>query len=374
MKKRVLIIVFGLLVTCVYGQGEETKITYNKDGIKGYVYFEGFDFKGYKPETDGIESMLKSTLTELQSNYKASKQPFVFVGHSQGGLRALAMSSYLKENDKDLYKQLRGVITLSGIDTGLLLLENRGATFRSKLQNDVSILSNGVTATIKAPGTLVLNPDILTNYLFNELFKAGNSSALYGLGRKILCDCMGGSESYAYPILYNKNWNDYAQVRDMCPQSDFIKKWVLDGSTLKLDRNLKYHFIIGEKADSIEAAYEYIDNPEGIKKGLSNSAKVFTAARAAHIAKTATGLGLFTNSIKYASDCKKAADWCNNYQSELNDLIGQSVNDGLVAKNSQYISALESKPEENANVTHNSISTNPTITANVKNTVIQWLK
>jgi hypothetical protein len=38
------------------------------------------------------------------------------VGHSQGGLRALAMSTYLKREDPELFKQLKVAITLSGID------------------------------------------------------------------------------------------------------------------------------------------------------------------------------------------------------------------------------------------------------------------
>ena len=100
----------------------------NKKSVPGYIFFEGFDFNGYKAESDGIEPMLEKTLELLQKYYGkngevAANHPFVFVGHSQGGLRALAMSTYLKKNDKELYKQLRGVVTLSGIDQGLKLLE-----------------------------------------------------------------------------------------------------------------------------------------------------------------------------------------------------------------------------------------------------------
>ena len=92
---------------------EETARIKIKNNVDGYVYFQGFDFDGYSSETGGIQEMLDATLTLLQNEYGASGHPFVFVGHSQGGLRALAMSTYLKRKDPALYKQLRGVITLS---------------------------------------------------------------------------------------------------------------------------------------------------------------------------------------------------------------------------------------------------------------------
>lgn len=66
--------------------------------IRGVVYFEGFDFERYAPETGGIELMLEETLKLLKKNYEADKTPFVFLGHSQGGLRALAMSTSHTDN------------------------------------------------------------------------------------------------------------------------------------------------------------------------------------------------------------------------------------------------------------------------------------
>ncbi len=74
-----------------------SRVYYKYKDISGYVYFEGFNFEGYEAESDGIEKMLEVTLKLLQAKYEENNQPFVFVGHSQGGLRVLAMSTYLKE-------------------------------------------------------------------------------------------------------------------------------------------------------------------------------------------------------------------------------------------------------------------------------------
>ena len=80
-----------LLVLDVYSNDNsqvwdtESRVYYKFEGIPGYVFFEGFDFKGYQGDSGGIEAMLARTLELLQQYYKSSGQPFVFVGHSQGG-------------------------------------------------------------------------------------------------------------------------------------------------------------------------------------------------------------------------------------------------------------------------------------------------
>ena len=64
---------------------EFARINLDEEGIPSYVFFDGFDFKGYRGDSGGIEAMLARTLMLLQQYYKSSGQPFVFVGHSQGG-------------------------------------------------------------------------------------------------------------------------------------------------------------------------------------------------------------------------------------------------------------------------------------------------
>jgi len=39
-----------------------SRVRYAYQDIPGYIFFEGFDFNGYKAESDGIEPMLEKTL------------------------------------------------------------------------------------------------------------------------------------------------------------------------------------------------------------------------------------------------------------------------------------------------------------------------
>ena len=349
--------------------------------IKGVVYFEGFDFTHYDSESKGIEPMLDETYVLLKEFYAAENQPdkkpvpFVFLGHSQGGLRSVAMSTYLKNKDPVLYKQLKGVVTFSGIDKGLKLLENKGANFRARVYTDVSILSDGIYGTFKV---LDFTPtDFISDLILNGIYKNVFSNALYCVGDFVLCTCLGVTKGFAYPILNNAGWNNYAQIRDMCPQSDFVKKYVLEekpyyykvpsGTTLeivwkrgwlgipyptlerrtvystvqttdanmKVDKNLPLNFIIGGYNDSLSMADENTRN--NIDKGMKIAGDVFNGAYIAHIAKCCLLIGLFTNSPVYATDCNRAADWCYNYKREINELIGESANDGLVAVSSQQL-------------------------------------
>ena len=343
--------------------------------IKGVVYFEGFDFHDYDSETNGIEPMLEETYILLKEFYEKEKTPFVFLGHSQGGLRALAMSTYLKNKDPNLYKQLKGVVTFSGIDKGLKLLENKGANFRSNLYTDVNILSKGIYGIIKVfdfvPG------DMVTDFVIGRIVGQSITDGVYAIGRIILSDCLGLTNGFAYPILYNAEWDNYAQIRDMCPQSDFIKKYVLEEkpyyykvangtrnkivwkkgwlgipyptieketvySTLqttdvnmKVDKDLPLRFVVGTHNDSLSIAEESVQN--GFEIGMNSAGVVFTVAELAHIAKCAFIIGLLTNSPVYAYDCGNAAAWCFGYKNEINQLLGEEKNDGLVAESCQSL-------------------------------------
>lgn len=387
MKRKICTIIFTCLLSIIYAADNkdlDARISIDYYGIAGCVYFNGFDFKGYKPEKDGIEPLLEETLNKLKDNYKDSKQPFVFVGHSQGGLRALAMSTYLKQNDPALYKQLRGVITLSGIDTGLKLLENKGSNARKEILNDAKIITSGYEAVSRAGSALIVG-DPLTSYILRQSTSGVTSVNVYLTGSFILSTFIPATKDYIDPILYNVGWNNHKQVLDMCPQSEFIKKYVLNGSTLQLDPNLNYFFLVGTNSDTLSLADK--DARATADKWLSESAKAFNTARTIHLAKVASGFGLFTNSVSYASDCKKAYNWVKNPQSEMNAIIGESEHDGLVAASSQQVKGLpKAKVKKYKTENHESISKakdenqinalngQPYSYEDIKSTVKSWLK
>ena len=58
---------------------------------------------------------------------------------------------------EDRGERIKGVVTFSGIDKGLKLLENKGANFRAGAYTDVRILTNGVYGTIKVLELLITN-------------------------------------------------------------------------------------------------------------------------------------------------------------------------------------------------------------------------
>ena len=401
MKKQIMITTFFMLFYTYLFSYTSNDLKFAKIKLidNGYVFFEGFDFDNYDKSYPELESMLERTYKIIKDKYGNKKinnnkgelipEPFVFVGHSQGGLRALAMSSYLKEKDANLYKQLKGVYTISGIDKGLKLLENNGANFRVNLYNDVQILTKGVYGTVKVfdftPGNFVYD------YVINSLAGDYLSLGVYNLGKWLLCDCLSITSNFSYPIMNNTGWNEYTQIRDMCPQSDFIKKYVLEERSvtckhksekkkttaiemrkgwlgikypvivtkyepklfitneinMKIDKDLYLEFYIGTKSDSLSMAPQNI--AKNVDKGMNAASTVFRVAEVAHIAKCAFLIGLVTNSPAYAYDCDRAADWCGDYKSQINELIGEKVNDGLVAYDSQHLptmSKINSDEEE----------------------------
>ena len=142
-----------------------------------------------------------------------------------------------------------------------------------------------------------------------------------------------------YPILKNKDWDNYTQVRDMCPDSDFIKKYALDVKDIQTKGGPNFEFRIGLLSDtttmmSAEAAQD-------LNNYVTSAGTMCRSAQVIHIAALATGIGLFTNSIVHSINADKAARWCENYKGEINDILsGSEPNDGLVAKSSQFIPGL----------------------------------
>lgn len=391
MKKKILYIMFILFTSILYAgkiQDDFARITLNQEineqSIPGYVYFEGFDFEGYSAESDGIEPMLSETLVLLDYYYGnngviGKNQPFVFVGHSQGGLRALAMSTYLRQKNPQLYKQLRGVITLSGIDKGLKLLENNGSAFRTNLHNDVQTLTNGICGVFKVFDFNVIANNPFIDLLVYDVIKSSVSESIWIFATFLLGDILDLTKGFGYPIMHNSKWNEHAQVRDMVPQSDFIKKYVLEEKSvykqhkskterylgvewrkglfgisypvfvwknkpiiiktqevnMKVDKNLPLTFLIGTNSNTLSLAKENVETET--EKWVNVAGTVFRAGEYCHYAKCGFLIGLLTGSPVAAIDCHKAANWCGSLKYQMGELIGEQTHDGLVALSSQQL-------------------------------------
>lgn len=370
------------------------KLYMNRYGIPGYVWFQGFDFLGYNHETDPeIEKFLEWTLKELQREYDDG-HPFVFVGHSQGGLRVLAMSSYLREKDPKLYKQLKGVITLSGIDRGLKLLENYGGAFRYKFYKDIFTLSNGMNAMLYDIDAKFLNKS--THKFLERHRDTLDAESVWSLVDVLLTGTLLTKE-FSTPAVegtQTRFWDDYAQVRDMVMQSEIVKKYVLEETdvyfkynskkdiavewhengagekhptvemksvpqlikakkiNMKVDPNLPLYFCIGT-----ESSLSGLMGSDILVKDVHDAGDYMSDAQAIHLVKSVGLAGLMNGNHLAAIDASKAADWCHNMEREFSRLLGDAVHDGLVAKENQYLPKFS--VDENKNMTQ--ILSNTTI-------------
>lgn len=389
MKKKILIICYFVLsISYVFSFSQNhnmekiSRVRYAYKDILGYVYFEGFNFLGYEAESDGIEIMLEKTLELLQKYYGpqgviAPNHPFVFVGHSQGGLRVLAMSTYLKQKDPTLYKQLKGIVTLSGIDRGLKLLEENGSNFRAQLYTDTKILTNGVLGIVKLVDFIPMEG--FEDLFFYNLIKTGLGDAAWIVLEYILGDKWDVTNDFAYPIMYNTDWDGHAQIRDMVPKSDFIEKYVVEENSIykqhksktsqyltiawkkgllgikypvltwkskpivvktqqvdmKVDKTLPITFLAGTNSNTLSLLSDEAEKKT--RTGVEIGEAVFRSAEYLHYAKCALVIGFFTGSPAASADCNKAANWCDSVDYQIGELIGEQTHDGLVALSSQYL-------------------------------------
>jgi hypothetical protein len=366
MKKLILIIIS--LVICVFAANADS-MTKVSNLNNGYRTFSGFSFDSYKPSDIGLEQKVNAEIQKVIADDKTAERTskYAIVGHSQGGVRALAYAKMLKEQNPEEYKRLNAVITVSGIDKGLKALNGGFSPFLSRFNEDVGILKDGVVGVISAAPVL--------------------SSIAIGAGAIALCknaDEIKAKLIEFSPILNyvgcavaGGTENELKELYDMMPKSSFINKNVAQTEEVKykvqtgtekvwywtykkvlgikiyyftyrnepvyktmtaykdvplFDSNLPVGYIVG--ADNNTIAMSGKENE--IRKGVEWSKTAFRAAQAIHIAKCIGVVGLLTGSVKFAADCDDAAKWLDDVDGQICDLLGSDDNDGLVAKESQY--------------------------------------
>jgi pimeloyl-ACP methyl ester carboxylesterase len=350
-----------------------------------YYWLTGFPFEAYKPETAGLQPRIRDEAAFIKAN-EAKRDAavkgqldedgnqiipkYVLVGHSQGGLRALALGGYLKANDPALYDKLDGIITVSGIDRGLKALEGGVGTLVRKLQEDINIVYGGVRA---AAGVFAL-PNIFT------LFPGAPD---FSLGTRLILKLIPEDFQFYYVALGMQDRADEIQeIKDMTPGSDFIKTYAAnvakksqvvkekigtelvarvgyqtvgfitipyiyfvtedvyrtytrtweEDSSLKVGEEMPVGYMVGTNNN----VFAPLDSKEAAGRNVINVSRgVFAAAEAAHILKSAAIIGLLSGSPQYIQDAHRARDFCGNIDGELHDILGSSANDGLVARESQ---------------------------------------
>lgn len=360
----------------------ETIGTYNAGvaGVTTYAFY-GFNFEGYKASPLGLDAIVKN---EHEFVKKKEAHDFAVVGHSQGGLRALAFATYLQNNDAAKLNNLQAVVTVSGIDQGLKALDGGLPAANAKIRRDVEILTDGAYGVLNA----LLPADLLLPLL--KYFTGFDEREFNKLGWwliNFILDKHPGLSQWVKPALQattaaaeQTTLNEYCEIRDMIPQSDFIKQNVIESKpysyqvqtgttrhlgwervtnrwgwkywalrwqyspvystyigykhTSKLPENIPMGYIAGTKSNVLSMAGS---KEQDIRNGLKWGGYIFAIAEGFHIAKCVRIVGLFTGSPRYAAACVKAREYCWNFDSRVNNLLGSSEHDGLVAKESQYI-------------------------------------
>ena len=122
-------------------------------GVTTYA-FDGFDFEGYKASKHGLDNIIKAehkSIKDVEEEHPDKKGKFAVVGHSQGGLRALAFATYLQNNDAARLNNLQAVVTVSGIDQGIKALDGGLPAANAKIRRDAAILTEGVCGVVTNP-------------------------------------------------------------------------------------------------------------------------------------------------------------------------------------------------------------------------------
>ena len=391
MKKKYIVFLICIVCMITPATAEEqpkTIGTYNAGvaGVTTYAFY-GFDFEKYKASPLGLDAIVKNeheSIQEVERKHPDKKGKFAVVGHSQGGLRALAFATYLQNNDAARLNNLQAVVTVSGIDQGIKALDGGLPAANAKIRRDAAILTEGACGVVTNP--------VLTQVLLDVLaiFSISKINDLKNMWPEIwdfITKFHRMFDAWIHPALKastpgeaQKILADYGEIRDMIPRSNFIQQNVLEskpylyqvqtGTTRhlgwkrvtnrwggkywalrwqyspvystyigykyesKLPENIPMGYIVGTRSNVLSIAGS---KEQGIRKVLKAAGEVFAAAEAVHIAKCVGIVGLFTGSPRHAAACVKAREYCWNFDSRVNNLLGSSEHDGLVAKDSQYI-------------------------------------
>jgi len=273
-------------------------------------------------------------------------------------------------NNTKVLNNIDAVITVSGVDQGLKMLEGGLPAFKKRVSEKVNIVGNGLRA---AAGVF----DIF-NILGNMIPRNAAADTVTAAFTFITNILPKNIVPYFVSAWADSNSKNYQQLDDMIPEYGYVTNnvvktvkhtykvrtgtelacewryttvlgikiwylWIGNVDVYKyytasevipqFDPSVPVGFIVGLNSKTIDMA----DDPQGIKNVLKTAEGGFAAVEAIHIAKCVAIIGLLSGSVTYAKDADRARSFMANIESELNDLKLQPQNDGLVALESQFI-------------------------------------
>jgi hypothetical protein len=192
--------------------------------------FDGFDLYGYKKNVHpSMEGMTTADLEAIKYGVtdgtttrvtKADGKPHSIIGYSQGGLRALGYITQLKKNSSyGSVNNLDAVITISGVDQGLKMLEGSPGSlsaFKNRMNGAVNIIGNGFYAAIN-----VLNADPYLGAISPIL--RNKTSTVTNVGFDFIFTMIPPAwRWYMLEAWAGTNVNTLPQLAGMIPQSPYI--------------------------------------------------------------------------------------------------------------------------------------------------------
>ena len=354
---------------------------------KNTYYLKGFDFDNYKSYDPSLSEITAAEINAIINGTHKDKVtqatgPYAIIGHSQGGLRALGYIRQLQDTYRDnpeYINNIDAVITISGTDQGLKMLNGGLGNFKSNASAKINILGNGMRA---------LSTTFSITNLFGLIIPRNSAADAFNIFTHIIPSPLRPYWAHAWATT---NPASVPQLGDMIPitssyithnvvksvgynykvktGSDLVSEWrskkvlfvtvwyLLVGyvdryayytkyeATPQFNNKVPLGFIVGTNSRTLSMA----DNEKQIKDILYAAEIAFAVSEGVHIAKCIGILGLFTGSKTYAQDANAAKKMMNNFEGALNDIKQSTENDGLVAVESQYIPQKFTNP--NTNVT-----------------------
>jgi len=379
------------------------KVSSENIGNMHYYYFDGFDFNDYKASPYGITDIIQDEYQAIRRggkyiNKDSGKQlevnesngDYVIVGHSEGGLRALAYATYLKKHDENEYKNLKGVITISGANKGFKALEGGIPVFKYKVYSMIDVLANGIIAL----DVLNIAPSI--TYLYRGNFSSA-SVANYTLNNPVVNFFLhfmpDPVSNYIVPVLSTNNYDTVAEIRDMVPFSRFANTYVADidvkvksyvvGTVIALELSPYPHFVaknvykyytvytneIIQFDETLAVAYingtdnnfvgmieDYLGSD--VIKTIIVLAAGFEFAENIYsgINQASHGLSdLFTDTLRSRHNARRAKEMFMNFNGAMHDLLGSPNNDSLLAVESMHYQSGNVLGVEEIKKRHNNI-------------------
>ncbi|MDR2479060.1 MAG: hypothetical protein LBD48_07090 [Treponema sp.] len=327
-------------------------------------FFNGFNFGALDSffTKNGLQESIVYNYADIISKKPGGR--YTVIGHSMGGLTALGYAGYLNQSSTPEFNKIEAVITVSGANKGARLLRGGLGSALSRVNEKLSIVVNGGVAI----GRVLVPPAMPIDIPFpNKLASAKSYLLNYA---------MPAITSSVFTAALNMvSADEYAQIRDLTPESSFIKKYVSETVSHSYKRKTGTKTIVEVSPWSLlgipiiktrtEDVYTYYTAYEdktkvgdtlpvayimGLKHNMlgmtgkeNDIRKSFNAIRGAaiaaeaiHISKCVGLIGLFDGSIAHAINAQKLASFCGNLDGELNSLLGASEGDSFLAKEDMY--------------------------------------